>query len=153
MDGWLYGWKAIAGHCAVTVKTAIKYYKETGMPVRRGPSNKPIALAYELNRWLVSFDKKKELERDGFIYFIQEDLNDNGLIKIGFSIGFDKRFKDLQRMCPVKLKLIALQKGTIKDEKKLHERFKKHRVHGEWFKPKKIIINYINKTNELDDNP
>ena len=59
-DGWLYGWKAIAGHCDITVKTAKIYYKKYGMTVRRGPRNKPIALRAEINEWLIEFDEAKK---------------------------------------------------------------------------------------------
>jgi len=144
--GWLYGWKAIASKCGVTVKTVKKYYKIAGLPIRRTPTGKPVALRYELDRWLILYDEKKRGEI-GFIYFIQSE--NKGLIKIGFTGDLSKRIKLLQNMSPVKLKLIASQKGSINDEKKLHQRFKKYRAHGEWFDPKKVLMNYINKLNNL----
>lgn len=60
MKCWLTGWKLIAKHINTHVKTAINYHKSHGMPVRRGPNNKPIALPEELDSWLVEFDKKKK---------------------------------------------------------------------------------------------
>lgn len=145
-QGWLYGWKAIAQRCGVTVKTVKKYYKVAGLPVRRTPTGRPVALYYELDKWLILYDEKKRGEI-GFIYFIQSENND--LIKIGFTVDLNRRIKMLQNMSPVKLKLLGSQKGSINDERKLHKRFKKYRSHGEWFEPKKIIINYINKLNNL----
>ncbi len=59
MEEWLYGWKAIAERCSVTVKTAKKYHNKYGMTVRRGPKNKPIALPHELDQWLINFDEIK----------------------------------------------------------------------------------------------
>ena len=60
MRYWLTGWKAIANYIDTSVKTAKKYHKKYGMPVRRGPTNKPIALQEELDQWLVGFGKKKK---------------------------------------------------------------------------------------------
>jgi len=60
MKGWLTGWKEIAGYIGQTVKTAKKYHEKFGMTIRRGPGNKPIALSYELDSWLVKFDQLKK---------------------------------------------------------------------------------------------
>ena len=59
MEGWLTGWKAIAQYIGRSVKTTKKYHKEFSMTVRRGPGNVPIALPYEIDKWLVLFDELK----------------------------------------------------------------------------------------------
>ena len=58
--GWLTTWKQIANYIGRSVKTAKKYYKRYGMPVRRGPDGMPYALPQELDRWLILFDEKKK---------------------------------------------------------------------------------------------
>lgn len=56
-DGWLTGWKQIAKYIDRTTKTAKRYHKKHGMTVRRSPGGKPIALTYELDKWLIYFDE------------------------------------------------------------------------------------------------
>jgi len=63
LEGWLTGWKAIAQYIDRSTKTARKYYKDYGMPVRRGPQYMPIALPYELDRWLVLLDEKRKQKK------------------------------------------------------------------------------------------
>ena len=136
-DGYLTGWKAIANFLDVSVGTAKKYYKNHGMPIQRTPSKRPCCLPEYINEWLV-LNKP-----NGYVYFIQAE--NNGLIKIGFSQNLKKGFAILRNSSPVKITLLATQSGTIQDEVNYHERFKKYRKHGEWFEPKKIILNCISK--------
>lgn len=63
LKGWLTGWKAIAEYIDRSVKTTRKYYDKYGMPVRRGPKHMPIALAYEIDRWLVLLDEKRKKKK------------------------------------------------------------------------------------------
>jgi len=63
MKGWLTGWKEIANYIGQNVQTAKKYYKKFGMTIRRGPGNKPIALPYELDQWLITFDNLKKRKK------------------------------------------------------------------------------------------
>ena len=55
-NGWLVGWQKIAAYIGKTVKTAKRYHKLYGMPVRRDPGSTAVALEYELDRWLIEFD-------------------------------------------------------------------------------------------------
>lgn len=68
---------------------------------------------------------------DGFIYFVQGE--GVSAIKIGFATSPKVRLDSLQCGSPVRLKFIGLMHGTMDDEKRLHDRFRKHRLHGEWF--------------------
>jgi len=68
LKGWLREWKEIAQFCSMSVKTAKKYHKKYGMPVRRGPGNKPHAIIPELHAWLVEFDKKKKKMKNSSKY-------------------------------------------------------------------------------------
>jgi len=77
------------------------------------------------------------------IYFIQSVSG--GPIKIGVSNSPKNRLKDIQLMCPYKLNLLATIKGDRKKEQLLHRKFKKYRLHGEWFEDNNEIKKYINK--------
>jgi hypothetical protein len=76
------------------------------------------------------------------VYFIQPECG--GPIKIGYSSDVRRRIEEFQPGCPYKLKpLLCVRGGTIFDEKKLHRKFEKHRLHGEWFKPVPEIFEFI----------
>jgi len=56
----------ISAYLSCSIKTAKRYHKRWGMPIRRAPGNMPIALKDELNEWLTLADeKKKRLARGG----------------------------------------------------------------------------------------
>jgi hypothetical protein len=58
--------------------------------------------------------------------------------KIGYSTDPRKRIIIAQTDSPVTLELIAVIRGTSKDEKRLHKTYDHCRVRGEWFSfPKK----------------
>ena len=69
----------------------------------------------------------------GRIYFIAcEPLS---AVKIGFTSGdAQKRLKELQTGCPVKLQLLGCVIGTQDEERMVHKRFARRRMQGEWFK-------------------
>lgn len=69
---------------------------------------------------------------DGVVYLIGN--KSAGILKIGYSTNVDQRLKTLQRGCAFELGIIKTKKGTLTDEQQLLERFKKHRLKGEWFK-------------------
>ena len=60
----------------------------------------------------------------------------NGLYKIGITISApEKRLKDIQSMCPVKIKLIHYFESDDlrRVERLLHHTLRKFKSHGEWF--------------------
>ncbi|MCI0488966.1 MAG: GIY-YIG nuclease family protein [Blastocatellia bacterium] len=91
-----------------------------------------------------SSSEPKSTTRHGVIYFIQG--NDGGLIKIGYTDDVDARFKDMQRGCPIPLKVIGAFPGTMQDEKECHRQFAHLRSYGEWFYPSSELIAFINFT-------
>jgi len=73
-----------------------------------------------------------------YVYFIQEGKGSYGYIKIGKSNNVDKRLDSLQTGNPRKLTLMASIKcktpnDALRLEKKLHIKFKKENIRGEWF--------------------
>ncbi len=85
------------------------------------------------------------------IYFIKNNTGD-GFIKIGYTKrNIRKRISALQTASPAPLTLLAGMPGGLDKEKILHAKFKKYRVHGEWFKVVPEIIEYINNIPVIDD--
>jgi hypothetical protein len=87
-------------------------------------------------------------DRDGHIYFI----TDGSAVKIGFSEIPRSRIADIQACSPSPLTLIAMIKGRMSDEQKLHVRFHAHRLHGEWFKLTPELRSQIAMIQEEEDN-
>ena len=83
-------------------------------------------------------------EREGFIYFIQ---NESGNIKIGWAIDPLARLKILQTGSSDILNLIGCIRGTIKDEKNYHKIFKSYKFHNEWFFSDNNLLKYIEERN------
>lgn len=71
-----------------------------------------------------------EISRLGFVYVMQNRRN--GLFKIGFSKNPSFREKTLQSEEP-EVEMIFAYKGSIEIEKKIHDRYSKKRIRGEWF--------------------
>ncbi|MFD2206609.1 GIY-YIG nuclease family protein [Kiloniella antarctica] len=73
-----------------------------------------------------------------FVYFIAP-VN-GGPIRIGRTTKVDNRLKGLMNMSPVELELIGVVSGGPYVEYWLHEYFAKDRLHSEWFKPSKQLL-------------
>lgn len=81
------------------------------------------------------------------IYFVTDLQN----IKIGFTNqDIKKRIQQLSTGNSSKIYLIGFRQGSINDEKYLHTKFMNEKSHGEWFKPVKEILDYINIQNEMN---
>lgn len=96
-----------------------------------------------------SLEDMKELlvygrfKRGHQIYFIQGDCECSSLIKIGTSTDVPKRFKSMQSMSPVPLKLLVVVGGTQREERMLHKIFEGSHAYGEWFKPSGQLTCFI----------
>lgn len=81
-------------------------------------------------------------DRRRAVYFVQAVAG--GLIKIGFTGKVASRFAEIQRMCPIKLTILAIVPGAGQElETELHQRFAFVRRHGEWFEPVPELLSYI----------
>jgi len=57
---WLRGWKAIAQYCGgMSVECAESLHKNYGMPVLEMPNGDRVAIPYELDMWLLNYQKLK----------------------------------------------------------------------------------------------
>ena len=81
------------------------------------------------------------------LYFIQCEVT--GIIKIGRSDNPERRFRNIQSYSPTKLilRLVLANKGYI--EHYLHDVFKEHHAHDEWFHPSKELEDFISSHREL----
>lgn len=75
------------------------------------------------------------------VYFIQ--AGEGGPIKIGFSLNVKARMAGLQTGRTEKLKLLLTLPGTKVDEARLHDKFGRFRIQGEWFKPDPAVLKSI----------
>jgi len=81
--------------------------------------------------------------RSGRIYFIQRGTD--GPIKIGFSTNLQARLRTLQTANTDELILLYSEAGMELHEARLHTRFKRHHITGEWFRPDAEILDYIHE--------
>ena len=81
-------------------------------------------------RWTQPMPERKA--RTGVIYFV--GCKEVRRVKIGFAEDVAKRMPSLQCGSPVTLTLLAVTPGDLTAERAYHDRFYKHRLHGEWFK-------------------
>ena len=82
------------------------------------------------------------------VYFIQSIIG--GPIKIGMSTDVAKRVETIQTMNPTEILLLSVihtvdSKEAYSVELELHNKFKRHRLHGEWFKPVNSLLKCIVK--------
>lgn len=82
----------------------------------------------------------------GTIYFVTTGEAER--VKIGFTKNRPEyRLRELQTGSPFELCIIATVRGSQNDERDLHGRFQKHRLHGEWFVMSQEIMDYIGNAN------
>ena len=76
--------------------------------------------------------------KNRYVYFIKERIGDLAPVKIGYAKNVQKRLDELQIGNSRSLEILAVI-GPISHERarniesKLHRKFKKHHVRGEWF--------------------
>lgn len=73
------------------------------------------------------------------IYFMRR-ADGVGPIKIGCSAWPAQRLKAMQVWCPHPLEVAVMVPGGFADEKRLHNQFHAHRLHGEWFEPAPALL-------------
>lgn len=73
-----------------------------------------------------------EIDNRPVVYFVSAPSL--GLVKIGFTTGLMRRFKDLDQGSPVPLVLLGHIDGPVEREKEMHVRFRLYRVRNEWFR-------------------
>lgn len=83
--------------------------------------------------------------RIGFVYFAQVADPPGQPIKIGWSVNPWYRVHELSTGSPSGDLVIArVIRGTIREERALHERFAHLRIRREWFKADPELCNFVN---------
>ena len=75
------------------------------------------------------------------IYFIRGKKSGN--IKIGYSKNPTQRKSNLQTAHYEELEFVGIIDGSFKDEAKLHKKFLKSNIRGEWFRPSPEVLAFI----------
>jgi hypothetical protein len=85
-------------------------------------------------RILDSKSREKPRSALGTVYFIQCN-GDQGPIKIGFTTHktAQSRMAGMTTGNPYELRILGTRPGTVRDECKLHRKFKNQHLRGEWF--------------------
>jgi hypothetical protein len=94
-----------------------------------------------------TFERARQLRRASVVYFVERD----GLIKIGTTTNLHTRLRSLgqggckmpEGMTVGPVNLLASIPGDRLDESKYHERFRRQRVGGEWFRPNKALLRLV----------
>lgn len=79
------------------------------------------------------------------VYFIAavDERASESPIKIGSTRAPAIRLRELQAHCPYTLEILALARGGTAKERQYHQRFARHRLHGEWFAPAPEIVRHV----------
>lgn len=81
----------------------------------------------------------------GWIYLVYSGR----LMKIGFTENLAKRWDELEGSCSGYVHMIGAVRGGRDLERKIHERFRDDRDHGEWFRVSDDIRAFIYRLGEL----
>lgn len=85
---------------------------------------------------------KEDVPPRHVVYFIE--AVGIGIVKIGKTACIENRMGSLKTMSPVPLRLVAYAPGYSRLERQLHDLFRAHRSHGEWFKAAPDIVRCAN---------
>lgn len=88
----------------------------------------------------------------GYIYFMRR-ADGVGPIKIGCSRWPKERLSALTIWSPEPLEIVATVEGTFSDEKRLHNQFAAHRLHGEWFEAAGPVLAAMSRAATLGELP
>jgi hypothetical protein len=80
--------------------------------------------------------------RRGQIYY----LSDGEYVKIGFTTNWNERQKKYRTHSGREILLLAMHPGFKSNETKLHQRFGRYRLRGDWFLPATEIMDHIKET-------
>lgn len=80
------------------------------------------------------------------VYFVQRESD--GAIKIGYSARLHYRLYNLKSVAGEALKILSIFDGGQQAEKEMHALFDNFRLSGEWFEPRREILEYIETRSE-----
>lgn len=79
------------------------------------------------------------------VYFISSRAKSRYPVKIGRSTtaAVERRLSTLQIGCPVPLEFFAIWYPECDREREVHKAFRNLRIQGEWFKPHKPLLDFM----------
>ena len=83
--------------------------------------------------------RHKERCDKGVVYFVRG----YDMVKIGWTMNVKGRLRDLQTGSPVPLVVLCSEPGGPERESQLHARFARYRSHGEWFRLRGDVLDYV----------
>lgn len=84
-------------------------------------------------------NKVRPTKRTGRVYYAM--MGD--LIKIGFTSNMKQRERTYRTHTGGAIQILASEAGTMHDEKRMHRMFSDFRVHREWFRPNRALLDHI----------
>jgi len=84
------------------------------------------------------------------VYFVQQ-AGGVGPIKIGHTSILGTRLESLQAGSPVPLVMLGWLPGDNMEERALHRRFAKSRLHSEWFAPTPALLALVARSRPAND--
>lgn len=93
-----------------------------------------------IKRAIISFPPDPAVERS-WVYFIHAPKLK--LVKIGHSVDPEGRLRALRCGIPVDMKIVGKVYGGLITERTYHDKFKKLRVSGEWFKATPFLLGMV----------
>jgi len=144
----LVGWKDIAAYLTELYRTRVsensaqELLERTKIPTLESYLPNVAIYPSSLRETLSKTVKVRDPQtQTGTIYFIQAGLV---AIKIGWTTNLQNRMNGLNTAVPLDLKLLGtLTNKTVQDEQKLHDKFGKYRLKGEWFQICSPILYFI----------
>ena len=82
-----------------------------------------------------------DVQHGAHLYLMQ--AGDSGPVKIGRATDPYRRARELQPGCADRIMVVSIIEGRGGDERRLHELFATHRMHGEWFAPSLEIFEWF----------
>jgi hypothetical protein len=85
-----------------------------------------------------------DIHNPGACYFMG---GDKGAVKIGFSEDVEKRLREIRPHSPIPLRILAATHGGRMREAHYHWKFRRLRLHGEWFRRTPGLMREIGRLN------
>lgn len=136
--------------CPVKVGGAVRFHSKL-VEMAAAAGLEQLKRWYKEHRWCT----EKAGAPQGQVYFIQCDMthyeSTPGPIKIGYAVDARKRIDNIRCSCPFPVFIVAiLVNGSPALEHSLHDRFKRHHLHGEWFWPHDEIGEFLSAFDGFD---
>jgi hypothetical protein len=134
----------VATKVSVEILRAFGRLRQDEEPPPPSPYERPVRSLFAAIRDAVLFlpGDERYTTSEPFTYFLQAGTE--GPIKIGSTRNLLVRLRTLYAMSPLPLKLLGVMKGEVAEER-CHIRLGAFRLHGEWFAPSPVILDFISE--------